>query len=195
MPGQYSQMIPLHFTVPGALAAGTTARRIVVPFAYEIEGVSASVNTAPTGASLILDLLAGPNGEAPASLTSVFSVDTTKRPTIAAAAFDNTSATGPDQPAVPLDTVTERSYTQYLASPTAEANTRFAGNQPVNMGSNQPQTVQVNATEAGSANQPNEAPNARWSGNAGDALQLAVVQVGSTVAGSDLLAIVWVVEK
>lgn len=193
MPGQYSQMIPFHFAVPGALAVGTTTKRLIVPFAYEIEGVTASVNTAPTGANLILDLLAGANDTAPGSLASVFSVDTTKRPTIVAGAFDNQSTTGPAQPAVAGDTATEPSYTQYLARPTAESTTRFAGNQPVD--NTQPATVAVNPTEAGSANQPQAASNVRWSGNAGDALQLAVTQVGSTVAGSDLIAVVWVVER
>jgi hypothetical protein len=195
VPGLYSGLIPFHFAVPGALTVATTAKRLVVPFAYEIEGVSASVNTSPAGSALILDLLAGPNGTAPGSLASVFAVDTTKRPQIAAGAFDNTPVSGPDQPAVTGDRATEPSYTQYLARPTAPATTTFAGNQPVNMQPNQPQSVQVNPTEPGSANQPNEAPNVRWSGNAGDALQLAVVQVGSGTAGSDLSVIVWVVEK
>lgn len=192
MPGLYSQMIPFHFNVAGALTVATTAKRIVVPFDFEIEGVSASVTTAPTGANLIVDLLYGPNGTAAGSLTSVFSVDTTKRPTIVAGSFDNQTTTGPNQPTVTGDTAAEPSHTTYLARPTAPSSTSFSGNQPAN--NTQPASVQP-AGQPASANQPQEAPNVRWSGNAGSVLQLAVTQVGTTVAGSDLTAVVWVVEK
>ena len=188
-------MIPFHFTVPGALAVGTTAKRLMVPFPYEIEGVTASVNTAPTGAALILDVLGGPNGTAPGALTSVFSVNTANRPQIAVGAYDLAGVSAPFQPTIALDTAVEPSELNYLARPTAPAVTTFAGNSPVNMNPNEPQTVSVNAIETGSSNQPLEASNVRWSGKAGDVLQLAVTQVGSVVAGSDLIAIVWVVEK
>jgi hypothetical protein len=188
-------MIPFHFSLPGALAAGTSVKRLIVPFAYEIEGVTASVNTAPAGGPTLFDVLAGANGTAPGALVSVFTLNAAGRPSIAAGAYDNAPASGPDQPAVTGDRATEPSYTQYLARPQAPAQSQFAGNQPVNMQSNQPQSVQVNPTEAGTPNQPNESPNTRWGGNAGDALQVAVVAgPGNTGLGSDATVVVWVVE-
>lgn len=198
MPGVYSEMHPYDFFVAGNLAVGAQPTRVTVPYAFEIEGVSASVATPAASQPIIVDVLYGPNGTAPGSLTSIFSVDTSKRPTIAAGAYDNAPVTGPDQPAVAGDTATEPSFTQYLARPTAPASTTFAGNQPVNTGNN-PVTLDINAStptfESGGPNQPSAAANTRWSGAAGGVLQLSLAQVGVTTTGANLSVIVWVLQK
>lgn len=67
------------FAIAGTLSAPTIGTsRFRFPFDATLEGVSAAVNTAPTGASIILDV--NKNG------TSIFPITT--KPTIAIGAFD-----------------------------------------------------------------------------------------------------------
>jgi hypothetical protein len=101
----------------GAQTVGAGKDRIVLPFNAEVISVSAVVGTAPTGSSLICDVLK--NG------VSIFTT-TANRPTIAAGTFQSTTYPRPDSPLL----------------------------------------------------------------SQGDKLELSVVQIGSTVAGSDLDVIV-----
>jgi hypothetical protein len=75
------------FSKSGALTVATGAGRFVFPYSAVILGVVAAVNTAPTGASLIVDVLK--NG------VSTY-VTTANRPTIAASAFSSYPETVPD---------------------------------------------------------------------------------------------------
>jgi len=195
VPGIYSQMLPFHAVVAGALTVSTSPQRLLVPFPYEVVGVSASVNTAPTGASIIVDVLAGANQSAPGSLTSIFAGNTALRPTILAGTYDNVSTDTPfaGDPTVPLNTVVDPNEKNYLAKPQAASTTTFSGNQPVD--NTQPQTITVNAVETGSANQYQMGESEGYLGNAGDLLQVGILQIGSTVAGADLAVIIWVLER
>ena len=192
MPGQYSQMIPLTLSLPGALAAGATTKRVIVPFPYEIAGVSASVNTAPAGADLILDVLAGPNNTAAGNLASVYKT-AANRPTIKAGSLDMAATSAPFDPTYADNTATEPNEPSYLAKPDPTSTATFAGNQPVT--ETQPGTVAVNTTEPGSSNQDQVPANRGYVGSAGDALHLSVAQVGSTTAGSDATVVVWLIER
>lgn len=66
------------FSTPGPLVVATGKSRFRFPFAATILGVTAAIDTAPTGASIILDV--NKNG------TSIFPIST--KPTILAGAFD-----------------------------------------------------------------------------------------------------------
>jgi hypothetical protein len=79
------------FSLSGALTVGTGVGRFRFPFAATIIGVTAAINTAPTGASAIFDVKK--NG------TTIFST-TTNRPTIAAGANATTSEPAPDVTAI-----------------------------------------------------------------------------------------------
>lgn len=71
----------------GALTVGAGKDRVVIPFLAEIINVEAVVGTAPTGASLVLDILK--NG------TSIFTT-TANRPTIAAGSTSSGVGVRPD---------------------------------------------------------------------------------------------------
>lgn len=71
----------------GALTVGAGKDRALIPFNCEIVSVSAIVGTAPTGASLIVDVLK--NG------TTIFTT-TANRPTIVAGATQTTTFPRPD---------------------------------------------------------------------------------------------------
>lgn len=83
----------LPFSRSGALTVTVGAGRFRFPFAATLLGVTAAVNTAPTGASVIADVTK--NG------TTVFTTQG-NRPTIAASAFATASETVPDVTAVAL---------------------------------------------------------------------------------------------
>lgn len=78
-------------SLPGTLAVGAGSSRFRFPFAAVLLGFTASVGTAPTGASLILDV--NKNG------TTVFTTQG-NRPTIAAAGFNTTTEPVPDVTAI-----------------------------------------------------------------------------------------------
>lgn len=289
MPGSYGDFEVIEFGISGSLSTGVQAKRRIMPFSYEIIGVAASVNTAPTTTNLIFDIIAGPNGTANASLNSIWPVNngtgiqvatmggaptggtftltynavasgtiaynataatvqaalnatstapvggvtvtgaaggpwtinfpvglatkgmltaqngsltggTSPAVTLAAAGPDNrptilatkldmaarantvVSSSSVGIPSVPLSTTTEAFY-PYCALPDPTSSVTYEGNQPVYTSAQNP--VTVNTTEAGSSNQPAEAPNQGYVGNAGDALNVYVRQVGSGTAGSD----------
>jgi hypothetical protein len=71
----------------GTLTVGAGKDRALIPFNAEIVSVSAVVGTAPTGASLIVDVLK--NG------TTIYTT-TANRPTIAAGATQTSALTRPD---------------------------------------------------------------------------------------------------
>jgi len=75
------------FSKAGALTVSTGVGRLMLPYSATILGISAAVNTAPTGATLILDVLK--NG------LSIYPT-TANRPTIAASAFNSLPETVPD---------------------------------------------------------------------------------------------------
>lgn len=77
---------PYIMFVTGALTVTTGKSRVSMRAAYTVESIVADINTAPTGASVILDV--NKNG------TTLFTTQA-NRPTIAAAAFTS-SATQPD---------------------------------------------------------------------------------------------------
>lgn len=72
--------IPLVLSAYGSLSVSTGVSRVGVEGNYTIAGIRARVNTAPTGASVIVDV--NKNG------TTIFSTQS-NRPTIAASAFDS----------------------------------------------------------------------------------------------------------
>lgn len=72
MPDVYNAPTIYEFPIIGAASTGLTVKRHTIPFDYEIVGVTATANTAPTTTSMILDIVAGPNNTAPASLVSVW---------------------------------------------------------------------------------------------------------------------------
>jgi hypothetical protein len=76
------------FSRPGILTATPGTGRLRFPWAIRVLGVTAAVNTAPTGTSLILDV--NKNG------TSIFATTPSNRPTIAAAANATTVEPVPD---------------------------------------------------------------------------------------------------
>lgn len=75
MPGSYGDFEVIEFGISGSLSTGVQAKRRIMPFSYEIIGVAASVNTAPTTTNLIFDIIAGPNGTANSSLASIWPVN------------------------------------------------------------------------------------------------------------------------
>ncbi len=95
--------------VPGTLTAAAGTVRLYVPFACTVTNVRASVGTAPTGASLIVDVLK--NG------TTIFST-TGNRPTITATNFTDLSST-PDVTAIAAD--------DYLTISVAQIGSTVAG--------------------------------------------------------------------
>lgn len=78
------------FHVPGTLTAVSQPVRILAPYTGTITNVTAAVNTAPTGADLIIDVNNGG--------TTIFS-NQANRPTVAAAGYYDTSSV-PDVVAV-----------------------------------------------------------------------------------------------
>lgn len=79
--------IPQTFGVPGTLTTQNGKSRFYLPWAAVLVAVTASVNTAPTGASVIVDV--NKNG------TTVFTTQS-NRPTIAASGFYSGLVTNPD---------------------------------------------------------------------------------------------------
>lgn len=78
------------FAQTGVLSVTLGTLRFRFPFSATIEGVSAAVNTAPTGADIILDI--NKNG------VSIFPIST--KPTIVATAFDSGVEVVPDDSAI-----------------------------------------------------------------------------------------------
>ncbi len=78
-----AQLVTFTFGVPGVLTVVGSPVRLLAPFACTIQNVVATVGTAPTGASVIVDV--NKNG------TTVFTTQG-NRPTIAASTQDDTSA-------------------------------------------------------------------------------------------------------
>lgn len=75
------------FAQPGVLVAGNGVARFLFPFTATLKGAVACVNTAPTGATIIVDV----------NLNGVTIYTTTAhRPTIAAGAFATTTQPTPD---------------------------------------------------------------------------------------------------
>lgn len=74
---------PLVFTMPGALTTGAGTKRLYVGRSLSIANVTVGVNTAPTGASIIVDV--NKNG------TTIFTTQG-NRPTIAASGFSDVSS-------------------------------------------------------------------------------------------------------
>jgi len=72
------------FTVPGALTVAAGTKRLYVGRSLTIANVTAGVNTAPTGASILVDV--NKNG------TTIFTTQSA-RPTIVASGFSDTSNT------------------------------------------------------------------------------------------------------
>lgn len=191
MPSAFTNLTIVSFDVAGALTVGITPKRVVVPFAFELAGVTATVNTPSTVSSIIFDVLAGPNNTAPATLVSVFKT-IANRPTIAAGNNDQSPTVAPFNPAIARDTAVEPSETEYFVRPDPTTATTFAGNQPVS--TTQPANVVVNPTEGGTLNQPQPQANIGYIGASGTALQLSVVQIG-TVAGSDARVILLLLQR
>lgn len=82
------------FNSPGALTVSTGTSRFRFPWAVTVLGVTAAVNTAPTGASVIVDInkvLSGAAGNG----TTIYTTQA-NRPTIAATAYATTTETTPD---------------------------------------------------------------------------------------------------
>jgi hypothetical protein len=77
---------PLVFTVPGALTVAAGVKRLYVGKALTVANITAGVNTAPTGASILVDV--NKNG------TTMFTTQG-NRPTIAASGFSD-AASVPD---------------------------------------------------------------------------------------------------
>jgi hypothetical protein len=75
------------FSIPGTLVVAAGAARFRFPFAVTILGISAAINTAPTGASAIFDV--NKNG------TTIFTTQG-NRPTIAISAFNTSAEAVPD---------------------------------------------------------------------------------------------------
>lgn len=301
MPDVYNTPILLEFPIIGAATVVTTVKRHVIPFDYQIVGVVATANTPPTGASMILDILAGPNNTAPGSLTTIWpasnglgiqtvtltgatggtftltnnslttagiafnataaAVDTAlatagitapsvsgaaggpyvvtwptgtavtaltasassltgstptavithsgvdNRPTIVAASYDQapiaagTTTVAPEGTDPDLSGQTTGVSTtypnydgfDYLARPDANSTAaQFGSTGPLNTGN---PSVVVNSTEGGTLNQPLAPLNSGYLGHAGDALQLAVRQVGSGTAGSDVSVIALIIQR
>ena len=86
----------LLFSAQGTLSAGAGQGVFRAPFAIEILGVTAAVQTAPTGASILLDL--NKNG------TTMFTTQG-NRPTIAASATSTSTEAVPDITAVAIGDV------------------------------------------------------------------------------------------
>lgn len=204
MPDVYEVPLPFSFHLAGAVAVGTTSLRKVIPFDHQVLGISATVNTAPTGAGLILDLLHGPYNTAASALTTLWPTSgNAGRPQIAAGAFDvapkapsttTVTAQGTNPPGYTGTTTVNYNESPYLVRPdTPAATAGFGAAAATPTGGNNPgepfnetgvSTGLVQGiTETGMA--PGS-PNRAFSGSAGDVYQLAVVQVGATVAGSDL---------
>jgi len=185
-------LIAVH--LPGPLSVGVTPYRISVPFASQVLGVAFNVATPPQGANLVFDVIHGPWGAPPSSMTTLWSVNNGQngnpdgRPTIAAGTFDEV-----------LRTVTP-SYTPgmtewpYLALPdeNMQPSTVFVGNQPSQEGFVTP--IVINEVEAGSANWPQEMPTnvEGYFAGAGDVFTPVVVQVGTTEPGADAEMTLWV---
>lgn len=75
MPGSYGDIEILEFGISGSLNTGLQAKRRVMPYTYEIIGVTASLNTIGTATNSIFDIVAGPAGTANASLVSIWPVN------------------------------------------------------------------------------------------------------------------------
>lgn len=85
-PTNVASFMPLVFTYPGAISVSTGTVRFTAPIAMTVIGVSASVGTAPTAASIIIDVKK--NG------TTIYTTSG-NRPTITAAS-NTASETTPD---------------------------------------------------------------------------------------------------
>lgn len=93
--GGDAQAVTMGFHVPGTLTAGAKPARLIVPYAVTVTSVAATVGTAPTGASLIVDV--HKNG------TTIFT-NQANRPTIVAAGQDDFAST-PDVTALAQDDI------------------------------------------------------------------------------------------
>jgi hypothetical protein len=61
VPDTFSPPTPIEFHVPGGQSVAVATMRRVLPFDYDIIGAVASLNTAPTGADFIVDVLRAVN--------------------------------------------------------------------------------------------------------------------------------------
>jgi hypothetical protein len=210
VPDVYEVPLPLSFRLAGVVAVGTSPLRKVVPFDHEVVGTSLTAATAPAGAALIADILHGPAGAAGGALTSLWATSgNAGRPQIAAGSNDQAPAAATNTTVMAQGTnppgytgTTTRNYLEspYLVRPDVSASTTqqagsgaaAGGNvgEPFNEG---PSTDVVQGqTETGM--RPASA-NMAFQGAAGDVYQLAIVQVGSTTAGSDLELILWILPR
>lgn len=108
-PSYYADHI-IPYTKSGTLSVTTGTLRYRLPWAATIIATTASVNTAPTGASIIVDVLK--NG------TTIYST-TANRPTIAATNFATTTSPTPD--------VTSLSAGDYLTVNISQVGSTIAG--------------------------------------------------------------------
>lgn len=190
----YNSPILVSFEIPGAIAASNNpTKRLIIPFAFELAGVTISANTAPTGAALIVDILSGNNGQTGlvAPTNSVFKTQA-NRPTLAIGANDQAGVSAPFNLAFSGDTAVEPNELSFLAKPDPTSTSTFAGNQPVNTTA---PPVLVNSTEGATQNQPQSAANRGFIGVAGSVLAVAVPQVGSVVAGADLQVMLYIIQR
>lgn len=222
MPDVYSERVALEFHIPGALTDGAATLRRLVPFDFQVIGATASVGTAPVGSNLIFDVVYGPLNTATASLASMWPTNNgssgapDNRPTIVAGNLDqiaipaSTYTVAPEgtDPALQGQTTgVSTTYTNpesypYLAKPDPNFPVaQFAGNQPVFENPYSPISItgetgttgtNVENVETAGANQmPSTDP--AFVAPAGTVLDVKVIQVGSTTAGSDATVTVYIV--
>lgn len=204
MPGLNQVPVLTSWRISGALAAGATVQRKLIPFDHEVVGAAITASTAPVGADLIVDILHGANGAAAGALASIWHTNNgangnpDNRPRLVAGNLDQAARPagsttvrpeGTDPALSGQSTGVSTTYVNYdelpfLSVPDANpAGYGFAGNQPVNEGQN---PVQINPQESGGPQQQSAPANVGFRGKAGDVYVPSIVQVGSTTPGSDL---------
>jgi hypothetical protein len=80
----------------------------------------------------------------------------------------------------------------YLAKPDPNPGQVFGSTGPLNTGN---PAVVINSVEGGTLNQPAAPAGVGYQGHAGDAVALKVITVGSTVAGSDIEVIAFLIQR
>jgi len=215
MPDFYSERLAFDFSLSGTLAVAAFSTRRIVPFDFTVFGATASVGTAPTGASLIFDVVVGPAQTADGGLVTLWPKNPSNRPTILAGNLDqaaiaaSTFQVAPEGTDPDLQGQTTGVSTTYQTpnpypwlakpdnnqdSPTSPVG--FGGNTPFyEPGVDSPVDLSTNLgadVEAAGAAQAPEALTSYYVGTAGSVLNVTVLQVGSTVAGANALVTVYI---
>jgi hypothetical protein len=199
----------LQISVVGAVAVGLVPQRLVLPYPYSVIGVSVALATAPTGANFIFDVVHGAYNANSSAMTSLWSINNgtsgnpDNRPTIVAASFDqaprSSAPVTTQSKSIPSIPITTTPYVEqpYLAipDPNITGSLTFEGTSPVYETEETPVQLEsdndgTDTAFTGGSNYPQEGANSSYGYvcAAGDVLMGYVRQVGSTVAGSGLMA-------